>query len=605
MKTYKYILSAIAALVLLGGCSLAEVNLSGVSTDEEWRTAAGYEKLVNNCYYDLIRTIYGQAEDTFVVNVEGGTDIWQDVSGSGNWKTCQTYDGAFDGLCGEAYTGFYATLNNCNAAISYAEKVEGLSPERIDELVAEARFIRAHTLLNIVEEYGGKYLATTPTSDPVSVLECSKVNEFYKVILEDAQFAIDKLPVKQEVLGHVTRAAAYHLYAKAALTYASYTDGLGNSDPISSAESTELIGKAREAAEYLIEHASELGVRLYSDVNEVFDEDNNKSNDEALFIVCHSMQAALNPRGNYYNRVWKHFGAYNASGGVSMGGMTATFDTEVNGHKVPPLAKCNRYMAPSKYLLDLYVEKDMRYAAFFADTYYVNNSNILEKDDAERAGHYYRWTEADAVNFKLDTALRVNKPAYDIELGDTAVYISRRTYTQAERDATRYAVYNIEDNYTNPAQPGYFYPSLKKFDTPKYYAGGNASKPYSGADCIIYRLGETYLLSAEASWRLGDTGKAASRLNELRNRSCEGHDHSLDITAGDVNEDFILDEYAREMCGEWNRWYTLKRFRAFETRLAKYNTQAKFNKDIHYVRPVPAWILAVIDNPGEYQNPGY
>ena len=598
MKTYKYILSATAALAMLCSCSLEEVNHSGVSTDEEWKTAAGYEKLVNNCYYDFIRTIYGQAEDTFVVNAEGGTDIWQDVSKSGNWQTCQTYAGAFDGLCGEAYTGFYATLNNCNAAIAYAEKVQGLSQDAIDALVAEAYFLRAHTLMNIVEEYGGKYLATTPTTTPISVLPCSTVNEFYKVILDDAQFAIDHLPVKQAVLGHVTKAAAYHLYAKAALNYASYTDGLGNSDPISAAESRELITKAKEAADYLIDNAASLGVRLYGDVNEVFDERNNKSNDEALFIVCHSMQAALNPRGNYFNRVWKHFGAYNAgTDGIYMDGLTASFDTTVNGHSVPALAKCNRYMAPSKKFLDLYVEKDMRYSAFFADTYYINKANTED-------GNFYKWTATDAERFKL-AASRVDNSAYNIELGDTAVYISRKSYTQAERDAVRYAVCNVDDNYTDPAQPGNFFPSLKKFDTPMYYAGGNASKPYSGADCIVYRLGETYLLSAEAHWRLGDTGKAAERLNDLRNRACEGHDHSLDIAAGDVTEDFILDEYAREMCGEWNRWFTLKRFRAFESRLATFNPQAKFNPAVHYVRPVPAWILAVIDNPNEYQSPGY
>ena len=37
------------------------------------------------------------------------------------------------------------------------------------------------------------------------------VNDFYKVILEDLEFAMKNLPITQEVKGHVTRAAAYHL----------------------------------------------------------------------------------------------------------------------------------------------------------------------------------------------------------------------------------------------------------------------------------------------------------------------------------------------------------------------------------------------------------
>lgn len=90
------------------------------------------------------------------------------------------------------------------------------------------------------------------------------------------------------------------------------------------------------------------------------------------------------------------------------------------------------------------------------------------------------------------------------------------------------------------------FPSLKKADCPSLYAGSNASKPYSSADCIVYRLGETYLLSAEIDWRLGNNQSAAERLNILRNRACKGHDHSMDITASEVTQDFLLDEYARE-----------------------------------------------------------
>lgn len=161
-------------------------------------------------------------------------------------------------------------------------------------------------------------------------------------------------------------------------------------------------------------------------------------------------------------------------------------------------------------------------------------------------------------------------------------------------------------NYANPAKPLKFFPSLKKADTPSLYAGSNANKPYSAADCIVYRLGETYLLSAEIEWRLGNLPAAKSRLDDLRNRSCEGHDHSMDVSTSEIKADFLLDENAREMIGEWNRWMTLKRFRAFESRIAKANPQiTRFDKNIHYLRPIPNAEILLIDNPEEYQNPGY
>ena len=80
MKFHK-ILSAglLSCLLLTTGCSLEENNPSGISTDEEWRTPSGFEKKINDCYFDLIRIIYGQAEDTYLMGSEAGTDIWQDA----------------------------------------------------------------------------------------------------------------------------------------------------------------------------------------------------------------------------------------------------------------------------------------------------------------------------------------------------------------------------------------------------------------------------------------------------------------------------------------------------------------------------------------------
>ena len=602
MKKFKFICAICLATLIFTGCSLDEENKSAISTDSEWSTAAGYEKLINACYFDLVRIVYGQAEDTYVIQSEAGTDLWQDPRGgsNGNWSKATSYIdfGAAVSMFGESYSGFYATVNHCNAAIQYAKKVQGLSESEVKALVAEAHFLRAHCLFNIVEYWGAKYLPTTPTEDGLTVLPISPIGDFYKVIFEDLQTAMADLPYSQAVTGHVTKAAAYHLYAKACLTYATYTDGKCGATPVSAEDSKKYLQEAQTTADYLIAHASEFGVQLYSDIEQVFDENNNKANKEALFVVTHSTITSLNPRGNYFNRVWKHFDAFNANtAGVYLDGIKASYDTTVKGYAVQKIAKGNNYLEPSKKFLDLFADNDGRYKAFFKDVWYINNPND---------GDYYKWTASDAARYGLD-ASRVGNAAYNILTGDTAIYISKKAYTQAERDACRYAIYNIDDNHKDPAAPGMFYPSLKKQDCPSLYAGTNASKPYSAADCIVYRLGETYLLSAEAAWRLGDNSKALSRINEIRNRACVGHDHSLD-KSGTVDKDMLLDEYALEMCGEWVRWQTLKRFRAFESRIATFNPQiAKLGtfKEEYYLRPVNSYIIALIENGDEYQNPGY
>ena len=602
-KTYLFMAIVSGALLTtLSSCSLDEENPSAVSTAQEWSSASGYEKLVNGCYFDLVRIVYGQAEDTYIITSEGGTDIWQDVRGgsNGNWSRALIYSndfGANTSMFQEAYSGFYGCLSQCNAAIGYANKVQGLTDDEKNALLAEAHFIRAHVLFNIVEYWGGKYLPTEPISTAITSLPMSSINDFYNVILSDLEFAKKYLPISQAVRGHVTRAAAYHLYAKAALTYSTYTDGLGNSEAISDAKKTELLNAAKESADYLINNAAALGVKLYEDINDVFDQNNNKTNEEALFIVTHSNITALNPRGNYFNRAWKHWDSYNnASDGIGMSGMTPTYDpvTTVNGEQYR-LAKGNCYMSPSLYMFNLYGAKDGRYNAFFIDTWYGNKPND---------GNQYKWTSADATRFGLDAA-RVGNTAFNINKGDTAIYIPRgKNLTQAQRNALRYATYNLEDNFADQANPRKMFPTLRKNLCTNLFCGTNASKPYSSADCIVYRLAETYLLAAEIYWRLGDNATAAARVNTIRNRACIGHDHSMDVSAGDITANFLLDENARELIGEWQRWQTLKRFRLLLERLAL-NPQIQNKKSEFYFRPVMQTELNLVDNPEEYQNPGY
>ena len=256
---------------------------------------------------------------------------------------------------------------------------------------------------------------------------------------------------------------------------------------------------------------------------------------------------------------------------------------------------------PNKYMYNLYADRrDSRFDAFFQTVYYCNKATNAAKTA-------YTWNATDAARYNLDES-RAGNTAFDVALGDTIILLSRDYKSAAERNATNYAIYNIDDNYADEANPKRFFPTLIKgyCMIPDYLA--NPNKAYVAADQFIYRLGETYLVAAEIDYRLGDKASAAARLNTLRNRACYNHDGSLNVSAADITDDFLLDEYAREMIGEWNRWMTLKRFRAFESRLARCNPQVKsgsFVRDIHYVRPISSSEILLLDNAAEYQNKGY
>ena len=80
-------------------------------------------------------------------------------------------------------------------------------------------------------------------------------------------------------------------------------------------------------------------------------------------------------------------------------------------------------------------------------------------------------------------------------------------------------------------------------------------KPSGGhGDWYVYRIAETYLLRAEAYFWKGNLGDAAEDINVVRRRA-----EADEITAADVDIDYILDERARELYYEENRKTELTR----------------------------------------------
>ncbi|MCX6013306.1 MAG: RagB/SusD family nutrient uptake outer membrane protein, partial [Chloroflexi bacterium] len=80
-------------------------------------------------------------------------------------------------------------------------------------------------------------------------------------------------------------------------------------------------------------------------------------------------------------------------------------------------------------------------------------------------------------------------------------------------------------------------------------------QPVGGhSDWYVFRLGETYLLRAEAYYWQGDLANAAKDINVIRNRA-----KAAPITAAEVDINYILDERARELYAEEPRKTELTR----------------------------------------------
>lgn len=138
--------------------------------------------------------------------------------------------------------------------------------------------------------------------------------------------------------------------------------------------------------------------------------------------------------------------------------------------------------------------------------------------------------------------------------------------------------------------------------------GESGPIPHVNTDFPMFRLADVYLIYAEATVRGGggDENRALELVNEIRERGYG--DESGHISAGDLDEELILDERARELYWESHRRTDLNRFGKFTG--GEYNWAWKGGSqdgsaisDHKWVYPIPS--TDINSNPNLEQNPGY
>ena len=190
-----------------------------------------------------------------------------------------------------------------------------------------------------------------------------------------------------------------------------------------------------------------------------------------------------------------------------------------------------------------------------------------------------------------------------INVGDTVIHFPKTPWSAATIAGKKYTVVNPGDYFTPNGITQVQYPMFRKFDDPGVPYTNPGIDPEGERDAIIMRSGETRLLAAEAYLNLGDNTKAASHINALRRRAGLCNDYAPQ----QVTIDLILDESAKELAGENNRWADLKRTGKLLERALAHNPHVALNNAIrphHLLRPVPNSEVEV--SAGKItQNPGY
>jgi starch-binding outer membrane protein, SusD/RagB family len=555
MKNLKLIIGALilASLVLVSCDVLDEDIVSGVTVDAHYSTPAGFQDAVN-ASYALLKQYYGSEQGGNLTAM--GTDIIQN-GGHGGFHYMNNYDAEMNSESSpfwHLWNNFYQAINTTNAAINRASDIEDLTDAERNAKLGEVRFLRAHYYFILTQHFGDIHLTLEETVGVEIDAERTPQSTVYEAIIADLEFAINNLPVTQSEFGRATRPAAEHMLSLVLLTRG-YTD-FAQSDDFS---------RAATLADNVINNYDHV---LLDDFADVFDHD-NEQNAEVLWSVQNSEDPILNDIGNQshlHYRPWYE-----------------VFNDGLNRSLEPGYGRPWIRFRPTQFAMENFrpLDVDARYEKSFQDVWYFNSENGIPDGAA---------------------------------VGDTAIWVTDQFLTQTdvnEIESRLPGVNLMTWHADNDGDPWFWdinmFPNLKKVDDFKRPSVNHAE---GNRDYIVYRLAETYLNAAEALYQNGQPDLAVDYINAIRERAAQpGMEAQIQITAGDIDIDFILDERAREFYGEQKRWLDLKRTGKLVERVQLYNsgftsTAGNNIQQHHMLRPIPA--NQRNRTSGDYpQNPGY
>jgi hypothetical protein len=546
----------IALFVLTSaGCKdfIEEDNLSNLEADQYYTTVAGYPQIVNASYASL-RTIYNDPHPFMA-----GTDMYvqgrtlQPI-GISEYRNLVPEDPNVDAFYRNAYKG----IQVCNTALYFNDKTEANSNLPVRK--GEVQFLRAYYYFLLVQSFGGVPIMADRINAPVKAYKRNTAEEVYTFIIKELTEALAAVPETQTDFGRVTKRAVRHYLAKVYLTRGYETFG-----------TPQDFTTAATFADAAITNQA-----LTTSFETLFFPGSEK-NSEILFSIQYDPTSILNPLsdGNSQNF---YFGPYMGGQGVAQGYPNRSYS-----------------LMPTMYVFDLFTQDDARFDATFMIEHYVRYYDYYDKPASERPN----------LTVKV-----YYPPKWANSTADIAAW--RAANPTRRNPALVYPYSNLWEGHPTKTTLDNMVPPVKKFDDPKAVFGTSTST----RDIFLARLGETYLIAAEAYLKAGVPGTAATRINEVRKRASKPGKNLATITAADMNIDLILDERARELLGEYHRWFDLKRTGTLMARTKLYNRDIKTWFDngtdpflgaggkFKILRPIPSKAIDLNESATQ-QNPGY
>jgi hypothetical protein len=589
-KIFKYYLVLVVMLGAFTGCSklLKEQPRTGF-TPTFFNTPDGLVGGVNGVYASL-RTHWGT--QIFQQLVSAGTD--ESLRGAAadvqHWFTynnpvIKSNTNDFSGF----WNSMFLNINTLNGVLEFAGPAN-IPAATKTQLVAQAKFLRAFCYYHLVTSFGAVPLRTNFNTSAVAADAPAPLGDIYAQIIKDLTEAAADLPntPAPNTGKPAFKATALFLLAKTYLWKG-----------WSSVGTTADFTQAYTIAKSIIDNKATYGLDLVPQFGDVFKE-GNEYGPEVLMVIDHTRDQKFGgnnapgvggggPGANHSNFMWRpNYPTLNANYPAAGGANPVVRDIN-NGRPF------QRIRPNTRYIIDVAFANratDSRYEGTF-QTVWLSNSTQMS----------------------VRGSTGVTTPRGTLINGvDTAIWMADRVVTPAERNAFKGIIFEPEHlPGATVKTTGSFYPSVRKFDdSTRQDLNDYSDRPY-----ILYRFAEVYLIAAEAAIKGGATLQdAADMINVLRRRAALKLNQTpaeyaaalvaQEVTAGQMNIDFLLEERSRELFAEDCRWWDLARTKKLVERVQAYNDEAKAGvQPYNMLRPIPQQQIDLVTEGPQYpQNPG-
>ncbi len=477
-----------------------------------------------------------------------GTDI-----GDGNYQVDHISNitaswSSTSGFVKSMWERYYKIIASCNLALSQVEKVTWSSEAERSRIVAECHFLRGLSYMKLAEYFGGVPIVLEYSEYPRFDYTRATREATYDQAITDLKVAYAGLPVNVSAdYGRAGKGAAALYLSEAYLALGIEKD------------STDDYTTAAEYAEEVITMhpimTGRFGVRLpgATGSNNGIDNSYPEGNVFTDLFVSQNVTSSANTEAIWVMATAPDYVSYAANGGYR-----------------------NHTIAHSP------VVQDINWAAQYVEKgagdgpWKIVSSKYGGKANPPMHGGYTWGTSPLTWFVSYDLWNNENNNG---SFGQDLRYLEgvsvRTVFLCTDPDHSLYEQYlgwdHIDKVDGNTASK--FFPIFYKetpidawdydLNDPGAYMGGFLGSNYRAK--YGARSAEAYLLAAEAYLRAGDAGKALDALNAVRTRANAN-------PMGNITIDIILDERARELLYEEDRWGTFLRMKPeeWQHRITKY-----------------------------------